>query len=52
MPKIFQTCQETPRGLAGISADFPNYYSTTFAKTYQLETLECPSNPLKDRTIA
>jgi len=35
-----------------ISGDFPNKYSTIFAITYQLETQECPSNPLKARTIA
>jgi len=36
----------------GISGDFPNEYSTIFAITYQLEMLECPSNPLKACTIA
>jgi len=36
----------------GISGDFPNYYSNIFAITYQLQTLECSSNPLKARTTA
>jgi len=36
----------------GISGDFPDLYSTIFDITYQQETLECPLNPLKARTIA
>jgi len=36
----------------GISGDFPIQISTIFAITYQQETLECQTNPLKARAIA
>jgi len=35
-----------------IFSGIPNEYSIIFAITFQLETLECQSNPLKTRPIA
>ena len=50
--KLCQKKSKYFRNFLADLGDFPNWYSIIFPITFQPETLQCRSNPLKTRTIA